>query len=40
VGGDFQLVEQRFVVQAVGGKAVQIDHPCGESQILLAKLAR
>ena len=25
MGGDFQLVEQRFVIQAVGGKTVQID---------------
>ncbi len=30
----------RFVVQTVGGKAVQINHALRRSQILLAKLAR
>ncbi len=25
VGGDFQLIEQRFVIEAIGGKAMQID---------------
>ena len=27
MGADFQLVEQGFVIQAVGGEAMQINHP-------------
>ena len=46
MGGDLQLIEQRFVVQAVGGKAVQIDRTLwgepnliGEARQIILSLA-